>query len=63
MTTPEEELYVLLFEQGLRGWPSNSRELATGTAASISDIKIIKQNIGDKYGKTKIAKLQFVEEE
>lgn len=63
MTTPEEELYVLVYEKPPYWAEATCRSLADGYAGPIAEIEELKKSLGDAYGKTRIARLQFVEEE
>lgn len=63
MTTPEEELYVLVCESPPYWAPDTCRALADGYAGPIAEIEELKKHLGNAYGKIRIARLQFVEGE
>ena len=61
-----EELYVLVCERDVGierddGRPIVFEQYIDNGAASLESVKAFRARIGDKYGKTRIAKLQFVE--
>lgn len=64
MTTPEEELYVLVRVPGEHATPTEYREVISHYAGPLTALRALqKKKSEDDLGKTRIAKLQFVEEE
>ena len=63
-----EEMYVLVCESDLgagsaRGRPIVLEQRIDKGHASLKSIKAMQARVGSKYGKTRIAKLQFLDEE
>jgi len=63
----EEELYVLVAERDVYHDVPNPRPIIWEQhidhgEASLDSIKRRQERIGDRYGKTRIARLQFIEE-
>lgn len=63
MTTPEEELYVLVHVTWQSGLPRENLGIISNCAHPLSDVMEHQKRLGNTYGKTRIARLQFVEEE
>ena len=62
----DEELYVLICERDVGpgrddGRPIVFEQYIDNEAASLENVKAFQTRLGDKYGKTRIAKLQFVD--
>ena len=62
MTTPEEELYVLVCAHRPTV-DENGLYLFAQHIGSLNDLKNIQATVEHAYAKTRIARLQFVEEE
>jgi len=62
-----EKLYVLVAERDHykpddRCRPIVFEQYTDQGAASLENVKVFQEKLGDKYGKTRIAQLQFIEE-
>lgn len=63
----DDVLYVLVAERDTFAPPDGGRPIVFEQyldqgAASLGSVRAAQRRIGDKYGKTRIAKLQFIED-
>lgn len=63
----DSEIYVLVLERDTYEPQEDSRPIVFEQAidrgaASLESIKAFQRKIGDRYGKTRIAKLEFIED-